>query len=124
MKPPVILQGETVNSKATFTWDLATARVVRGKTLGSIFFKKSKYYINSSVGLRGGDIIKIGREIDTKYRILDDGVYTRAGTRDYRIKRLDDQHMTVLDIENSRKGAMITINTPSDKEILNLINNI
>lgn len=121
---PFVQYSELSNSKAVFHWDLGTVRVPTGKTLRSIFFKGSHYYINSSVGLIGGDIIRIGREIETKYRILDNGVYSNTGTRDYRIKRLDDAHMTVLDIENSRKGANIYINTISGKEVLDLMNEI
>lgn len=124
-RQPVIYYGEVSQSKAVFDWNLTTAREPVGKTLRSIFRKKDgKFYINVNLSLQAGDIIKIGREIETKYRILDGGVYSRSGTRDYRIKRLDNHHMTVLDIENSRKGATVYLNTPSGEEILEIINRI
>lgn len=112
-------------SKAVLTtWNLSTVRVAKGKITFPITLIKNKYYFSSDLNLKGGDIIKIGKEIETKYRVLDDGVYNRQGMRLYRIKRLDNASMTVLDISNSKKGTIVFLNTPSDKEIFELINKI
>lgn len=112
-------------SKAVLTtWNLNTVRVARGKITFPITLINNKYYFSSDLNLKGGDIVKIGREIETKYRVLDDGTYDRKGIRLYRIKRLDNASMTVLDITNSKKGTIIFLNTPSDKEIFELIDKI
>lgn len=117
-------QSESSISKAVFSWDVATARVAVGKTTSPIFLKNNKYYLQCTLNLRGGDIIRIGNELETKYRIVDDGTYERDGSRNYRIRRLDKNSMTNLDIDNSKIGTVIYLNTPSDKEILCLMNKI
>ncbi len=117
-------QSQSSISKAVFNWDVATARVAVGKTTSPIFFIGKRYYIRTTLNLKGGDILRIGRELDTKYRILDDGTYDRSGGRNYRMRRLDKLPMTNLDITNSKIGTTIYLNTPSDKEILYLMNHI
>lgn len=124
---PIIIKqySESVVSKgALFNWDLTTVRVSRGIVTQPIRLIKGNYLFSCNLNLIGGDIIKIGRELETKYRILDDGTYDRKGVRSYRIKRLDGNSMTVLDISNSKKGTTVYLRTPSDKEIFELIDRI
>lgn len=121
----IIRNATSVVSKAVFNWDLATTRFFKGVVTYPITLTKNKYYFSCNLNLKGGDIIKIGRELETKYRILDDGVYNRQGIRLYRIRRLDKEAMTVLDIENSKvKKQSVWLRTPSDQEIFELIDRI
>lgn len=124
--PIVIKQySESVVAKyALFNWNLSTVRVAKGKVTESIKLSKGKYIFSCDLNLIGGDIIRIGNELETKYRILDAGTYDRSGVRSYRIKRLDGSSMTNLDITNSKKGTIVYLSTPSDKEIFELIDRI
>ena len=124
---PIIIKqySESIVSKAVlFNWNLATVRVAKGKITKSIKLVKNKYLFSCDLSLVGGDIIRIGNELETKYRVLDDGTYDRSGIRSYRIRRLDGNSMTNLDITNSKVGTIVYLSTPSDKEIFELIDRI
>lgn len=121
-KKIVIGYSSIIQDQNPYSFYLTSVRARRGRITSPIFLHKDKYYLQCNLSLMAGDIVRIG-DLDVKYRILDRGkLLSRKGGISYRLKRLDEEPISQIDIDNSKKGAQIHLkNTPTSDEVLQML---